>query len=136
MTPEGRNSEAIARQRLGKQVSAATHTQETIEELFGTMFCIRSVQRGYKEGSSLKSAAEFRSSKWAVSRELSSARKAEKMALGAQLAIGLWREVFACAVVQCVIQWDGYSTCIKIRCQETASGEFNRLRTIVCNSEL
>jgi hypothetical protein len=38
----------IARQRLGKQVSAATGTQATIEELLGTMFSIRSVQGGYK----------------------------------------------------------------------------------------
>jgi hypothetical protein len=40
---------SVARQRLGKQVSAATDTQATIEELLGTMFCIRSVQSGYKE---------------------------------------------------------------------------------------
>jgi hypothetical protein len=32
----------IARQRLGEQVFAATDTQATIEELFGTMFYIRS----------------------------------------------------------------------------------------------
>lgn len=40
---------SIARQRLGKQISAGTDTQATIEELFGTMFSIRSVQSGYKE---------------------------------------------------------------------------------------
>jgi hypothetical protein len=39
-----------SRQRLGKQVSATTDTQATIEESLGTMFSIRSVQSGYKEG--------------------------------------------------------------------------------------
>jgi hypothetical protein len=38
----------IARQRLSKQVSAATDTQE-IQEMFGTIFSVRSVQSGYKE---------------------------------------------------------------------------------------
>jgi hypothetical protein len=40
---------SIAGQRLGKQVSAATDTQATIEQLLGIMFYIRSVQIGYKE---------------------------------------------------------------------------------------
>jgi hypothetical protein len=40
---------SIARQRLGKQVSAATDTQETLEELLGTMFYIRCVQSGCRE---------------------------------------------------------------------------------------
>jgi hypothetical protein len=40
---------SIARQQLGKQVSAATDTQATIEELFGTMFSIRPVLSCYKE---------------------------------------------------------------------------------------
>jgi hypothetical protein len=31
-----------------------------------------------------------------------------------------------------VIQWDCCSSCVRIRCQETASGECNRLRTLVC----
>jgi hypothetical protein len=39
----------IAKQRLGKQVSAATDTQAKIEELLGTMSSILSVQSGYKE---------------------------------------------------------------------------------------
>jgi hypothetical protein len=48
--PEGRNSEtSITRQRLGKHVFAVTDTQATIEELLGTMFSIRSMQRGYKK---------------------------------------------------------------------------------------
>jgi hypothetical protein len=44
-------------------------------------------------------AVEFRSSKWAVVRELGSAREAEKMALWVELAVGLWREDFTCAVI-------------------------------------
>jgi hypothetical protein len=43
MTSEGRNSGARG------DVSAATDTQATREELLGTMLSIRSVQRGYKE---------------------------------------------------------------------------------------
>jgi hypothetical protein len=70
---------SIARQRLGKQVAAATDTQATIEELLSTMFSIRPVQSDYRE--------EFRNFKRAVSRELSPARKAEKMALSVQLAV-------------------------------------------------
>jgi hypothetical protein len=38
----------IARQRLGKNVPAATNTLAPIELLLETMFSIRSVQRGYK----------------------------------------------------------------------------------------
>jgi hypothetical protein len=40
---------SIDRQRLGKQVSAATDTQATIEEFLKTMFSIRRVRNGYKE---------------------------------------------------------------------------------------
>jgi hypothetical protein len=75
----------IARQRLRKQVSAATNTQITVEKLLGTMFSVRSVQSGYKKEFSWESAVEFRSSKWAVSREFGSATEAEKMALWVQL---------------------------------------------------
>jgi hypothetical protein len=39
---------SIARQRTGKEVSAATDTQKTTEELPG-MFSIQSVQSGHKE---------------------------------------------------------------------------------------
>jgi hypothetical protein len=39
---------SIARQRLGKEVSAATDTQGTIEELLGTIFSVWSMQSGYK----------------------------------------------------------------------------------------
>jgi hypothetical protein len=40
---------SFARQRLGEQVSDATDTQATIEELLGTMFFIWSMQNVYKE---------------------------------------------------------------------------------------
>jgi hypothetical protein len=39
----------IAREKLGKQVSAAMDTQATIEKLLGTMFSVRSVQSNYKK---------------------------------------------------------------------------------------
>jgi hypothetical protein len=127
---------SIAIQRLGKQVSAATDTQATIEELLRTTFSVRSVQSGYKEDFVWESAFEFRSSKWAVSRKLSSARKAEKMALWVRLGVGLWREDFTCTVVQWylehVIQWDCCSSCLIIRFRETDSGDCNKLRTLMC----
>jgi hypothetical protein len=34
--------------------------------------------------------------------------------------------------LKCVIQWDCYSSCVKICCQEMANGNCNRLRTVVC----
>jgi hypothetical protein len=64
---------SIVTQRLGKHVSAATDTQETIEELLGTMFSFRSVPSGSKEEFSWEQWVEFRSSKWAVTREMGSA---------------------------------------------------------------
>jgi hypothetical protein len=53
----------IAKQRLGKQVSAAKDTQTTAEELLGTIFSVGSIQSGYEEEFSRESAVEFRSSK-------------------------------------------------------------------------
>jgi hypothetical protein len=105
---------SIATQRLGKQVSAANGTQATIEELLGTMSSIRSVLSAYKEEFSWESVVEFRCYKWTISR-----KKSEKMPLCAQLAVGPWREDFTCAV----IQWDSYSSRVKIRYQETDSGD-------------
>jgi hypothetical protein len=53
----------------------------------------------------------------------------------------LWRKSVICknAAVKrwiyvwlfgCVIQWDSYSSCVKIRCQDTANGDCNPLRTL------
>jgi hypothetical protein len=45
-------------------------------------------------------------------------------------------EKTTCAVVprylECGTQRDFYSSCVKIRCPETTSGDCNRLRTLVC----
>jgi hypothetical protein len=40
---------SVDRQRLGKQASAATDTQASIEELLGTIFSIQAMQSVYKE---------------------------------------------------------------------------------------
>jgi hypothetical protein len=58
----------VSRQWIGKHVPAATNTHGNIELLLEMVFSTRSVQRGYKENN------------WGnpVSRELSSAREAEK----------------------------------------------------------
>jgi hypothetical protein len=50
---------SIARQRLCKQMFAETDTQATIEELLRTVFSMRSVQNGYEEEFSRKSAVGF-----------------------------------------------------------------------------
>jgi hypothetical protein len=46
LEPEGTS---IARQQLGKQVSAAKDKKATTENLLGIMLSIRSVQSDYKE---------------------------------------------------------------------------------------
>jgi hypothetical protein len=52
-----------------------------------------------------------------------------------ELKVRQRREDFTYAIVQqyleCVIWWDCYSSCVKIRCQKTDSGDCNRLRTLV-----
>jgi hypothetical protein len=61
--------------------NGSVRTPTTIGVLLKTVFSTRVVQNGFKEEFSWESAVEFRSSKWAVSQELGSARQAEKMAL-------------------------------------------------------
>jgi hypothetical protein len=50
--------------------------------------------------------------------------------------VQLWKEDSYVWYLECVIQWDCYSSCAKIRFQETASGDCNRLRTLVRVSDL
>jgi hypothetical protein len=52
-----------------------------------------------------------------------------------ELKVRQWRDDFACAVVQRYLEWDCYNACVKIRCQETANGDCNGLRTQVCVCE-
>jgi hypothetical protein len=47
----------------------------------------------------------------------------------AQLKVQLWRYVW---YLECVIEWDCYSSCVKIHCEEMANRDCNRLRTLVC----
>jgi hypothetical protein len=53
-----------------------------------------------------------------------------------ELKVWLRREDLVCAIVprylECVIQWDCYSSRAKIRCKETDSGDCNRLRGHKC----
>jgi hypothetical protein len=63
------------------------NTPTTIGVMLEAVFSIRSVWDGYKEEFSWESSVAFRSSKWAVSRELGSARENEKMALWVQVWI-------------------------------------------------
>jgi hypothetical protein len=50
-----------------------------------------------------------------------------------ELKVRQWREDFTCAVVQWYLEWfsETVTSCVKIRCQETDSGDCNRLRTLV-----
>jgi hypothetical protein len=38
--------------------------------------------------------------------------------------LNVWIEDFMCAVVQWYLEWDSYSSCVKIRCQETDRENF------------
>jgi hypothetical protein len=112
----------VSKQRIGKHAS-------TIGVLLETVFPIRSLQNVYKEEFSWESAVEFRSSKWAVSRELRSAREAEKMALWVQVwsvnyRVRLWEEDLSSGSWRISLG--------RSRCQETTSGDCNRLRILVC----
>jgi hypothetical protein len=51
---------------------------------------------------------------------------------GAQLKVRLWREDFRCWYLESVIQWERYSSSVKTSCQDTANGDRNRLRPLVC----
>jgi hypothetical protein len=83
----------VSRKRIGKHIPAATNTHATIEDpvfnqridkhtaigvLLETVFSVRFVQNGYNEESSWEDLVDFQRSKWAVSRELSSAKIREK----------------------------------------------------------
>jgi hypothetical protein len=54
-----------------------------------------------------------------------------------ELKVWLWREDFMRAILvvprylECIMQWDCYSSCIRSCCQETGNGDCNRLRTLV-----
>jgi hypothetical protein len=61
--------------------------------------------------------------------KLSSVWKAVKKKSVAR--VHLWRENFMW-YLEYVIQWDCYSSCVKIHCRETASGDCNTLRILVC----
>jgi hypothetical protein len=79
---------SFVRQRLGKQVFAATDKQVAIEELLGTVFPIRSVQGGYKGKFSRESQSSY---------GVSSERLIEIWAL--QWRLRRWRYEFRCGVL-------------------------------------
>jgi hypothetical protein len=103
------------------------NTPTIIGILLEMEFSIRSVQSGYKEEFSWESAVEFRSSKWAVSQELVSARETEKMALRVQTWIvnqqpSAWprklknlhciKSVARKRLMETVIDWGQYPLCV------------------------
>jgi hypothetical protein len=63
--------------------TGSLNTPTTIADMLETVFSIRCVHSGYMV--SWESAVEFQTSKWAVSREMGSAREAEKTALWVQM---------------------------------------------------
>jgi hypothetical protein len=94
------------------------NTPITIGVLLETVLTNWSVQCGYEEEFSWESAIEFRSSKWEVSREL-----------------GRWSWEFRCGVLTSEKRIEHGSWKISLnrsRCQETAGGDCNWLRTVVC----
>jgi hypothetical protein len=100
------------------QSNGLVNTPTAIVLLLETVFYIGSVQSGCKEEFSWELAVEFRSSMLAVSREL-----------------GRWSWEFRCGMLTSGQRRDHASWSISLgrsRCQETASGNCNRLRTLVC----
>jgi hypothetical protein len=98
--------------------NGSLNTSTTMRILLDTAFSIRSEQSGCKEDFSWESAVKLRSSKWAVSREL-----------------GRWIWELRCGVLTSGQRRDHGSWTISLgrsRCQETASGDYNRLRILVC----
>jgi hypothetical protein len=102
--------------------NGSVNTPTTIGVLLEPAFSIPSVQCGYEEEFSWEPAVEFRCSKQAVSRELgrwSWEFRLGVLTSGQRRYHGSWR----------------ISLC-RSRCQETASGDCNRLRTLVCVCDL
>jgi hypothetical protein len=69
--------------------NGSLNMRTTIGVLLETVFYSWSLQSSYQEEFSWESSVEFRNSKWAVSRDLGSAREAENMPLWVQLAVQL-----------------------------------------------
>jgi hypothetical protein len=106
---------AVSGQLLGKHVPAATDTNNR-----RTVFSTWSVPRWYKQGTTLVQSSVLYGRLW---RKVLLAR------------VRLWRDDFTCSDLKCVIQWDCYSSCVKIRRHETANGHCKRPRTLVCVSQ-
>jgi hypothetical protein len=112
---------SVARQRLAKECFAATDMQATTKELMRTMFSIRSIWSGYKE-SSVENCQPISG--------------APREQLVARWAMALWIQVWS--VNERATAWPRNMKnlhCVNFFCQETASGDCNRLWTVKCSSE-
>jgi hypothetical protein len=47
-----------------------------------------------------------------------------------------YEEKTSCVILECAIEWDSYSSCVKIRCQQTASADYNRPSLRVCYTDV
>jgi hypothetical protein len=110
---------AVSGQRLGKHVPRTTDTDGAIERRFICSPCRDVISRAVIE-------------EWveSVNGELSSVSKAVKKRVSCKGAVAN-RRIYM-RYLECVIQWDCYSSCVKIRCQGRARGDCNTLRTLVC----
>jgi hypothetical protein len=105
--------------------SGSVNTPTTIGVLLETVFSFRYVQSGYKEKFSWESTVEFRNSKWAVSRELGSAREAERWRSGVECytqrttasprklkKLHCVKSVAKQRLVETLIDWGNQSVCV------------------------
>jgi hypothetical protein len=96
--------------------NGSVNTPIKIGVLLETVFSIRSMRSGYAEEFSWESTIEYRSSKWAVSREF-----------------WRWSWEFSCGILTSGQRRDDGSRKMSLgwnRCQQTACGDCNRLRTV------
>jgi hypothetical protein len=106
----------VSAQRLGKHMPVATDTNSTIEERCFLCGPCRDISKGQSW------LSQFSSIRETVKKRVSFKSAAVKG------RCFMW-------YLERVIQWGCYSSCIKIRYQETANGDCNRLRTLVYVSQ-
>jgi hypothetical protein len=134
---------SIARQLFGKHIPAATNTQQKktsattqrrCKQAFSTIGrlrflrcpCRRAIKRTKKIVwvSWVSRCQSARISAWELRNWIESSLRNLQLQNNGKKGIRLWKEDFMCDFTW---QWD-----LWIRCQETTSGECNRLKTLVC----
>jgi hypothetical protein len=122
---------AVAMEQMSKHVSTKTNTRNNRRAVFS----LRSVPRGYKKDKEDRLSQSSFEMPACQDVSLGAEKSRDGIELrncgirvtecgSVEMKVWLWREDFTCALVsrylECVIQWDCYSSCVKILCKETA----------------